>query len=988
MITRVSRIVTIFAVIIAVLAAGVESFAQTTRPLPTSQAGVISEERPRIRIQREQAAAAALAVPVVSLGVKGSKSRATDINTLKYALIDKKTRVVTFVGYYDPTYATGAIPYSDILKDVINNPYPSFSLEPTPDQPAKFATMDKMITSDIARMNNDPGYCNEWANKLISLLLNDPFLAADNKRFMKHFGEGLGLTEGEFRKLFYGAQNMGSVPQDEWIGMASKMMRIIGLPNIAKLLDVFTGGGSTGDMQYDMCAALGLTSELEAIKANRDSGEISQEQFVNEGFIMCFSVMLRQMDYPERQLDSMAKSIRNGSQSKDVLTEAFSTQLSSYITDRFGEKIINGLVFSPDLMSRLYNLPLAQSELAFSNVPSDSVLGDILFKADYLLKTICSNPDLREQVPSHMTDMEFHQQEAVNNNYNIPSNAGAGIGSRLVPADVMMKVSPAGDVVEFGDAQVKMVGWVRSYLGNWDNESKNHLNSVVPKYADYVTQHYDEYARAFPELYRMNEVAKVVALARWAKGNGYTLAAGDASNAKIEHPKLINGFWSAVFQASHDKYSLTIIEEGGASFSADEGEDWVKPQTDVTVTSDVSKQLVASAILAGEAAGAAIGGDLEAAKDLADKSAMAMTGMIDLTKLPSLSDLPMPEDPASYAIADMELINEASDCLNTMKEAQKDLQHADSIADTSPDEAEKIRSQATKAQDDASARLNELMSSVATLKNNPSQASDVVVALKGSSGVVQPIQNMASLPLTTSQAAQTVVQPTDQKVGKPLDLEATRAKWMAELDEVNRKIEITKQTLLMLNRQILADNALYNDWEKMASDGMDKCKSTITDLFFDTTIGILTDRFKEINKVAQKLPPSEAEAIEKYRRLESLSTSMKDARDGGTFIDWLYRENKTDAEVYESIRDGIGQISGILSLDSTVPGMAWKYGSMTADLAYTFAQYYQAWNGIKASTDRTDYQMAQVKKFCEKLKELTDQSKGLRQKLVETSWKQ
>jgi hypothetical protein len=219
-------------------------------------------------------------------------------------------------------------------------------------------------------------------------------------------------------------------------------------------------------------------------------------------------------------------------------------------------------------------------------------------------------------------------------------------------------------------------------------------------------------------------------------------------------------------------------------------------------------------------------------------------------------------------------------------------------------------------------------------------------------------------------------------------MEALRAKWIKELEETNRRIEMTKQMLLMLNKQIQSDQSLYNDWEKMASEGMDKCKSTIKDLFFDTTIGLLTDRFKEINEVAQKLPPSEAEAIEKYRRLESLTTSMKNAKDVGTYAEWQDRENKTDADVYESIRDGIGQISGLLSLDTTVPGLAWKYGSMTADLAYTFTQYYQAWNGIKSSTDRTEAQTAQVKKLSDDMQALIEKYKQLHKNLDETNWKQ
>ncbi|MEN6356499.1 MAG: hypothetical protein ABFD83_05370 [Armatimonadota bacterium] len=981
---RYSRILTAFAILFLSMA----SYAQT-RPMP-GQADGTTYTNPRIqaRIRRFQNlnSNTANVNSTSNIGIKGVKSRLTDINTLKYALIDKKTHVVTFVGKYDPAYPTGPIPYDDILKDVLNNAYPSFSLEPTPDQKALFMRMDKAISVDIAKMNNEPDYCNQWANKLISILLNDPAVAVDNKRFMKHFGDAFSLSAEEFRQMFYGAQNMASVPQEEWIPTAAKMIRVIGLPKIADMLNVMSGNGGTGDMIHDIGAALGILPELDSLKAKLDSGQISQSEYGTEGYVLCFSEILRQLDYPADKLQKMADGVRNGSQSRDVMADAFSTQLTSYITDRFGEKIINGLVFSPELMTRLYDFPLPQSELVYTNVPSDSVLGGILFRADYLLKTICSNPDLREQVPGHMTDMEFQQQESIKNNYFTPSNAGADVGSRLIPADVTMSVSPTGDVVRFDNAHVKVTSWVREYLGDgWDSQAKSFLNSIVPKYADYVTAHLDDYAKVYPELYRMQEVAKLVALARWAKSNGYTLAAGQTSNTKIEHPKTINGFWSAVFQANQNKFSLTIIGEGGASFSSDEGEEWVKPNQNVEVTSDVCKQLVASAVFANQAANAAVGGNMEEARDLADKSARAMTGEIDYTKLPSLSDIPMPTDPGSYAAADKELIDQAGDCLKTMDQAQKDMAKADSIAPTQPEEAEKIRAQATKDQDEASEKLQSLMSSAKTLQADPSQADDIVVSLKGLSGVVRPIQNTTASSGQT-QTAQTPVQPAANI--KPVDMEAMRAKWIKELDETNRKIEMTKQMLTMLNKQIQTDQSLYNDWEKMASEGMDKCKSTVKDLFFDTTIGLLADRFKDINEVAQKLPASEADTIEKYRRLESLTTSMKNAKDVGTYAEWQDRENKTDADVYESIRDGIGQISGLLSLDTTVPGLAWKYGSMTADLAYTFTQYYQAWNGIKSSTDRTDAQAAQVKKLSADMQALIERYKELHKNLDEANWKQ
>ncbi|HEX2986579.1 MAG TPA: hypothetical protein VHS06_00160 [Chloroflexota bacterium] len=122
-----------------------------------------------------------VAPPDVPEATPPARKGPLDVNTLRYALIDARTRAVTFIGYYDPAYATGPIPYADILKDTLDNPYPSFSIEPTQQQ-AQLERVDKMITADIARMS-DPEYCNQWGQKLVNLLLNDASLPADSERF-------------------------------------------------------------------------------------------------------------------------------------------------------------------------------------------------------------------------------------------------------------------------------------------------------------------------------------------------------------------------------------------------------------------------------------------------------------------------------------------------------------------------------------------------------------------------------------------------------------------------------------------------------------------------------------------------------------------------------------------------------------------------------------------------------------------------------------
>jgi hypothetical protein len=565
------------------------------------------------------------------------------------------------------------------------------------------------------------------------------------------------------------------------------------------------------------------------------------------------------------------------------------------------------------------------------------------------------------------------QKEGVAQNFEMPAGFGVGMGHRLVPADVKMRVSPDGNLVEFQDSQVKVIGWVLSIPDNANSATKDFINKMAPNYADYLTEQYDDYAKVYPEWHKMSEAAKVVGLARWAKKNNYAINVENASNKKLTQPKQVPGFWSAVFQTNGDKAYLTVVEEGGASFSQDEGEDWLQPQQDVTVTSDVLKQLVASTVLAEQSVNSAVSGDLESARELSEKSARAMTGEIDFTKLPSLDGVPVPGEPASYAAASTEVINQASECLKKMDEAQKELARAGQLAATSPDEAAKITQQASQAQDEAQAKLKQLLSSVSSYKTDPVKAGDVVATLRGNSGVVTPTDGTAS---TGGQVTQGTADTP-----RPEDWSARRDKLIAELEEVNKKIASTQEVLRKLNSSIQGDRKLFEEWEKSADDGFDRCVGVASDVVVDFSAGALAERYETIHDLAKKLPDEPKDLIEKYRLLASLSKRLQEAKATNDLNGLAQRENKTDTEIYESLRDGIGQISGLLGLDKTVPGAFWKYGSLAADMAYNLTELRQLWKNTKTLEANNDRYAEAVKKLTTMMQELIARQKELKQKI-------
>lgn len=902
-----------------------------------------------------------------------------DINVLKYAFIDPKTRAVTFVGKYDPTYNTGPIPYADYLKVALENPYPSFSLDPPQETAEALKTAAKVLDAEIARMD-DLEYASQWAQKVSNLLLEDPSLEVDRARFFKHCAEVLGITGDELRRMHDAATGKIDIPGTEFMGLASKMIRGIGLTKAGDALGVLAAGGTPEELLFKMAEKLGLSDQYTALVMKG----LPPEEFRKEEIILCISEVCRQFEAPESEINSIVASIRGG-QSADLIINYMGKQLSNYITNKSGRKMINGLILGPAVLARLYNLPIPKAELVFKGLPADSLLGDVFFKSDYRLKSLSTYPDARDRVAAHLTHQEFMQRHLPAAVLKALSGVDVLAGQRLVPAEVAMHVSPAGDVVEFGDSKIKIVGWIIEMMRPADKATIDTLSDCISKYSNFLAEHYDDYARVYPEWHKLSEAAKVIALARWAKNNGYTLRVIGESGEKVSLPKYINGFWSAVFEVYEDSQYLNFIAEGGASFAKDEGEDWLKVQQDVSVTSSVSKQLVASAIFAEQALGAAVSGDLESARELAEKSARAMTGEIDLTRLPPLDNIPVPADPASYAAATREAIDEAAECFDKMVAAGKDIEKAEQLAATAPDEAAKLKEQAVKVRDEAQAKLNQILEQVKNYKSDPTQSGEALIVLQSDSAVVMPIasggsaaSSGTSAPGTTG-APGTGAQPTATASTKPTPEDLERLK--KELDEVNKQIAATREALLRLNKYIQSNQKLFEEWESSASEAFDRCVSMIGDIALDFGIGGLSERYETIYELAKKLPGKPEDVIEKYRYLASLTRRLREAKAVNDFAGLAERENKTEAEIWETLRDGIGQISGLLGLDDTLPGKWWKYGSLAIDTAYNLAELRMTWKNLKALEESTDRYAEAVSKLAAKMKELVDRQKEIKQKI-------
>jgi len=209
-----------------------------------------------------------------------------------------------------------------------------------------------------------------------------------------------------------------------------------------------------------------------------------------------------------------------------------------------------------------------------------------------------------------------------------------------------------------------------------------------------------------------------------------------------------------------------------------------------------------------------------------------------------------------------------------------------------------------------------------------------------------------------------------------------QAKYAAELNQVRNQVASTREALLRLNASIQSDRGQFEEWQKAADDGFDRCMSMAGDVLSDFGIGALTDRYDTIYDLAQRLPGKPKDVIEKYRYLASLGKRLEEAKASNDFAGLAERENKSQAEIYETMRDGVGQIVGLFGLDKKFPAVAmWKYGSLACDMAYNLTELRQGWKSVNALEKNNAGYAAAVKKLSGRMKALIDREKELRQKI-------
>ena len=580
------------------------------------------------------------------------------MNVLKRVLLDARTGAVEFVGTYDPRYATGPLPYRELLEEGLRYPEPTFSMgEPEPGALAEADELFAKKEADIGRISGPgakPGEFSLWLRRWMNLLMGHPLLENERQIYIARHAAVAGLTKGEFALLsnyavLHGAMN--PVPADV-LEVQLKMLRNLGFENEAGVYALYREG--TSKSLASASRALGKYEQARKIleplvAAGRSEAEMLQAL---RAFIGCeLMVALRQST--RAQADALWRDFELGK----VQAAGLDSSLQFRIVpewDSAGRPLVyralDRMPFSNEMLRLFYGVEPAGIGLVFKDVPPGSRLGRVLYKADYVLKTIDRSQDLSRTIPAHRTFKEIASK----------SDFGPNILFRyeLSPLEVPLFASDDRSEVGFGEARLALNSSISQTPGRKavTPDEAAAARAEAAAYALQIQDRYEDYAREYPPLHELRETAKVLALVKWLSREKIVVRTGASAEPAWAPPERIPWLYqvSMRFDVAADAsgggtgvFHIPMAIAGGATFKTAKNWAVLGPRPPSYVPA--AEHLTTSAALGELAVRAALGGELEGARELAELSAQALTGDLDLTRLPAKVVLPTegPRRPAS-----------------------------------------------------------------------------------------------------------------------------------------------------------------------------------------------------------------------------------------------------------------------------------------------------------------------------------------------------
>jgi formylglycine-generating enzyme required for sulfatase activity len=600
------------------------------------------------------------------------------MNVLTRVLVDPESGTVEFIGTYDPAYKTGPVDYHQLLEDAVLYPEPGFSLDADRASWDRLDELSRRMTGSVFELPDDQRtvVVESLFERWTKLILSHPLLEIDRQLFLDKLATEIGMTKSQLVDL-YNYHNLGvkswPVPASILEGQV-KVLEYVGKVQGAKAYRIYAQGASESLM--NAAEALGKADQAKQLLAEPElAGKSDAErQVILRAFVLSQIALSLEMADEQKANELFLRS-RQGKYPVEIFDAWLQggTRIENWDNWKYARiRVFQDFPLSNELLEAAYGLAPAQSLLRFEGLAGDTALGRILYEADYTLKTIDMGQMVYHTIPSHQTFQKIAHK-----------NGGAKIKFNLLfwlePKESSLTISPDRREVGFSTPQIilKTKTQPRQKDGAATDETAlADIERFSEIYRKQINENYDVYAREYPPLHRLREVTKIIALARWMNEQKIKLTperpatenAGQSTGSQAwKPPPRVNGVYLIYTQIEeitkpNNKVCLQVstptYSHGGVSFRTDNK--WVAILPRPTTYELADDALTTSATLGEAAVQAALSNDLVKARDLAEQSAQAMQGEINIRRLPGNVAIPERPVPGIATPQTARLIKEAA----------------------------------------------------------------------------------------------------------------------------------------------------------------------------------------------------------------------------------------------------------------------------------------------------------------------------------------
>jgi hypothetical protein len=552
--------------------------------------------------------------------------REYDFNVLDAVYYDAGSRQISLVGHRDDHFKGPPIPYLEHLATLLENPSPRFTLNLTPDsyrranaffnwaptrlQAEKFnKELYDVIdargnVTPIGRYmlpsfgiypvhdNKTPGYlgiethltkdgmtavtrvapnspaakagiiAGDWITffddgPIVSPIDRPVYHPQDLAHRVRYAGAGttLNITFQRGVQPFKKSVTLTADSQDPWLGvtrydLVAALYRAAGDERAARVIEAFgllkdspMGNPALGATLARFIAALNLPPDPSPEARGRALAMRLDEIFAFPG-----NPVLAAFNANFAKTRNASAAIHPALDQMDKALVPKVLQLLERPLDQPG-----GFQIPPEVVDRLWSVR-AEMTPEYRGVPADSLLGRAMFESDYLTKRLTNRPDLKLKFPTYQTEFEYRRTHGLNKDDGV-------FRTWISVAKLDVAQSSSGDTLELRDVEM------RYNISKLDNNGIDLPNQQPSGYADLLTSLYNDFAREYPSLHELREIAKLTAIAAWLHGKTPSLRLPKEGAVKWRGPAKVPGLAYTYLYNRDRKLFYQMLVEGGVNLN-------------------------------------------------------------------------------------------------------------------------------------------------------------------------------------------------------------------------------------------------------------------------------------------------------------------------------------------------------------------------------------------------------------------------------------